>query len=109
MVHQAAASTTAGTVLGTLIGLILIGLGIIAYSVPTIVVLARKAPNVTPVVLVTIFLGWTLIGWVVALVMAMRPKQQTQPYPPYQSPPTQAPPPPYERPPYGRPGGFGVP
>jgi Superinfection immunity protein len=73
--------------------------------VPTIVVIGRKAPNIGQVVVVNFFLGWTFVGWVVALVMALKPKPQMQPYPP----PFQAPPPPYEPPPYGRPGGFGTP
>ncbi len=46
---------------GALIGL---------YFLPTIVALARKRPNVLPIGLLNLFLGWTLVGWVVALVWA---------------------------------------
>ena len=47
--------------------------GIAAYWVPTIVVLVRHAPNVAQVVVVNLLLGWTVIGWIVALVMALKP------------------------------------
>jgi hypothetical protein len=43
-----------------------------AYFAPTIVAAARKVPNQGSVLVVNTFLGWTLIGWVVALAMAAR-------------------------------------
>lgn len=42
------------------------------YFIPLIVALIRKVPNVGSVAVVNILLGWTLIGWVVALAMAVR-------------------------------------
>ena len=42
------------------------------YFAPSIVGLARKVPNIGSVVVINFFLGWTLIGWVVALAMAAR-------------------------------------
>ncbi|UHC81657.1 superinfection immunity protein [Pseudomonas sp. NIBR-H-19] len=38
------------------------------YFAPTFNALSRKHPNKTPVLLMNLFLGWTLVGWVVALV-----------------------------------------
>jgi hypothetical protein len=49
----------------------LIGLGI--YFLPTIVALARGKKRITPLVLVNVFLGWTLVGWIVTLVWAFSP------------------------------------
>jgi hypothetical protein len=40
--------------------------------VPTIVAYRRHVPNRGAVVVINAFLGWTLIGWVVALAMACR-------------------------------------
>jgi hypothetical protein len=40
------------------------------YFLPSIIALARKVRNTGSVVLINLFLGWTLIGWVVALAMA---------------------------------------
>lgn len=40
------------------------------YFAPTIVAMQRKQPNTTAIVMLNIFGGWTLIGWVVALVWA---------------------------------------
>jgi hypothetical protein len=42
------------------------------YFVPTIVAVVRKVTNQGSVAVINLFLGWTLIGWVVALAMACR-------------------------------------
>jgi hypothetical protein len=42
------------------------------YFLPTIIAAARKVPSVGSVVVINVLLGWTLIGWVVALAMAAR-------------------------------------
>ena len=72
----------------------LIVAGVIAYWVPTVVALARRVPAVGQVVVVNFFLGWTFIGWVVALVMAFRARRPPRP----PQPPAQV------RGSYGRPG-----
>jgi hypothetical protein len=41
-----------------------------AYFLPTIVAAGRHHHNVATVAIVNVFLGWTFIGWVVALAMA---------------------------------------
>ena len=43
-----------------------------AYWVPTVVAFVRHVPAKAQIVVVNVFLGWTLIGWVIALVMAFR-------------------------------------
>lgn len=42
------------------------------YFVPTVIAFIRKVPNAGSVVVINLFLGWTLIGWVLALAMAAR-------------------------------------
>ena len=43
-------------------------LGTIAvYLLPTLIALERKHEQAAPIAIVNIFLGWTLVGWVVAL------------------------------------------
>jgi len=42
------------------------------YFVPTIVAVFRKVTNQGSVAVINIFLGWTFIGWIVALAMACR-------------------------------------
>lgn len=41
------------------------------YFVPAIVAAVRQTHNSTAILLLNIFTGWTGIGWVVALVMAI--------------------------------------
>lgn len=40
------------------------------YFLPTIVANYRKKKNYNAIMLVNIFLGWTFLGWVIALVWA---------------------------------------
>lgn len=46
-----------------------------AYFLPTLVAVMRSVPNAGSVVVINLFLGWTLIGWVVSLAMAARSAQ----------------------------------
>lgn len=55
-----------GDILLFLAPFVLIGL----YFLPTIVANTRKKKNYNAIMLVNIFLGWTFLGWVVALVWA---------------------------------------
>lgn len=48
--------------------LMLFFIGAVVYFLPTINAKSRKHPNVSSIFLLDLFLGWTLIGWVVALV-----------------------------------------
>lgn len=40
------------------------------YFLPILVAMVRKTKNVAQVLVINFFLGWTFVGWVVALVMA---------------------------------------
>lgn len=57
------------------IGLIVVG----AYFLPTIVANVRKhpPPNIGSIAVINLFLGWTYVGWVVALALACRSQPQT--------------------------------
>ena len=45
--------------------------GIAMYFLPAIIAAARHTHNATGILLLNIFLGWTVVGWVVALLMAI--------------------------------------
>lgn len=47
-----------------------IGLVFIIYFLPAVVACARGHQNALAVFVLTLFLGWTLLGWVLALVWA---------------------------------------
>lgn len=49
-----------------------IGFGTVMYFLPTILAFARNKRDVVGILLLNIFLGWTVIGWVVALVWAVK-------------------------------------
>ncbi|HEY2355552.1 MAG TPA: superinfection immunity protein [Gaiellaceae bacterium] len=42
------------------------------YLFPTIVGAARGVPNIGSIFVINFFLGWTFLGWVIALAMAAR-------------------------------------
>ena len=46
------------------------------YFAPSIVAALRHKSNLGGIVIVNLFLGWTIIGWGVALVMACNPEPQ---------------------------------
>jgi hypothetical protein len=56
--------------------------GVALYLIPTIIAIVRKVPNVGSVIVINLFLGWTLIGWVVALAMAATSTQPRVASPP---------------------------
>ncbi len=42
----------------------------LAYFFPTIVAVLRRHRQQTPILILNLFLGWTLLFWVIALAMA---------------------------------------
>jgi len=53
---------------GVIGSLMLFFIGAVLYFLPTINGKSRKHPNTDSIFLLNLFLGWTLMGWVVALV-----------------------------------------
>jgi hypothetical protein len=53
-------------------GFIMFILALVVYFLPTIIALAKKRRNTLAIFLLNFFLGWTFIGWVVALVWAVK-------------------------------------
>ena len=51
--------------------LLLLALVIALYFVPWLVAVSRKHNNAGAIAVLNIFLGWTFLGWVAALVWSM--------------------------------------
>ena len=51
-------------------GFVLLAVGILLYFIPAIV--ARKKRSFGSVMAINFFLGWTIVGWVVALAWALK-------------------------------------
>ncbi|MGY2294284.1 superinfection immunity protein [Pseudomonas yamanorum] len=49
---------------------VLLALCFVIYFLPTLVASGRNHANATPIFLVNLLLGWTFLGWVVAIVWA---------------------------------------
>ncbi len=52
-----------------------IAAGLALYFLPTIVGFKKQQPNKTSIFLLNLFLGWSLIGWVISLVWATKNEQ----------------------------------
>jgi Superinfection immunity protein len=48
------------------------GFGFVLYFLPTIVAAARSKRDTMSIFVLNFFLGWTAIGWVIALVWALK-------------------------------------
>jgi hypothetical protein len=48
------------------------GFGFVMYFLPSIIALARSKRDIVGILLLNLVLGWTMIGWVVALVWALK-------------------------------------
>jgi hypothetical protein len=50
---------------------LLILMGLVIYFVPTFIARSKKKRNAAAIFALNLFLGWTLVGWVIALVWAL--------------------------------------
>ncbi|MBU2759942.1 superinfection immunity protein [Acidithiobacillus sulfurivorans] len=48
------------------------------YFIPTIIAMRRKKSNLAAIMVLNIFLGWSLVGWVISLVWALSMDAQPQ-------------------------------
>jgi hypothetical protein len=51
-----------------IIGILALVFIFVAYFLPTIIAQGRGHRQAIPITLINLFLGWTFLGWVVALV-----------------------------------------
>ena len=45
--------------------------GVVVYFIPSIIASKKRHPHVLPIVLLNLFLGWAILGWVGALIWAV--------------------------------------
>lgn len=48
------------------------GFGLVMYFLPSVIALARSKRDLLAIFLLNFFLGWSVIGWIVALVWAAK-------------------------------------
>jgi hypothetical protein len=58
--------------LGIFFFLPIVGFGFLFYFLPAILAFARNKRDTTSILLLNLFLGWTFVGWVIALVWALK-------------------------------------
>lgn len=77
--------TTSGTAVGMggMIIIIWLMLGLAIYMIPSIIALAKRNKR-TKVILFNIFLGWTVVMWIISLVWACKREEIPAEQPPYQ-------------------------
>ncbi len=60
-------------------GFVILAALLVLYFLPTVVAKRRGAENPNPTFIVNLFLGWTFLGWVVALAMGAGAKTRQRP------------------------------
>jgi hypothetical protein len=48
------------------------GFGFVLYFLPTIIAAIKSKRDIVAILLLNLFLGWSVIGWIVALVWAAK-------------------------------------
>lgn len=48
------------------------GFGFVMYFLPSIIALAKSKRDLLSIFLLNLFLGWSVIGWVIALVWSVK-------------------------------------
>ena len=59
-------------IVSTLLFFPFVGLPFLMYFLPSIIALARSKRDLLSIFLLNLFLGWSVIGWIVALVWAAK-------------------------------------
>ena len=49
---------------------------LVIYFVPTITAIGNKKQDACAIIVLNLFLGWTFIGWVIALIWTMMNKNE---------------------------------
>lgn len=69
-ISPSAQSSTTATDVSSIAGLFGLALLVAVYFVPSLVGVTRQHHNLGSIVVLNLFLGWTVIGWVLALAMS---------------------------------------
>jgi hypothetical protein len=67
----AGAPSSVGKIAALITGLVLVGFLFWFYFLPALIARERSHPNVEAIFAINLLLGWTLVGWVVALAWAL--------------------------------------
>jgi hypothetical protein len=60
------------SILATLATVVLAAIATALYLLPVLLGWGRRVPDIGSVAVINILLGWTLVGWAVALALALR-------------------------------------
>ncbi len=61
------------TILGLILTIIMF-IGIVIYIIPSLLALLRHNKKTGLIAIINIFLGWSIIGWIIALTMSLSSK-----------------------------------
>jgi hypothetical protein len=61
----------------TILGFFYLAVLVWLYFLPTFIAVLRGTHNIGPVAVINTTLGWTMIGWIVALAMSVTAHRQT--------------------------------
>jgi Na+/proline symporter len=79
MVDPLAAAIVAEFLLAIVMLVVVAIIGVALYILPVLVAVLRKHPDAVAISVLSILLGWTLLGWVFALVWALNGVRKQKP------------------------------
>jgi len=59
-------------ILGIILMIVCLVAGAGVYFIPTFVALARRQRNILSIFILNLLLGWSIVGWVISLVWALK-------------------------------------
>ncbi|MGQ7947180.1 superinfection immunity protein [Flavobacterium sp. WC2509] len=60
------------------ISITVIIIAVLIYFFPSVIAFSRSKSNTTAIVMLNLFLGWSFIGWIIALIWAVSKDRETQ-------------------------------
>lgn len=74
---QALVVETVGGLAGSTLGIVLLSACALLYFLPPVIASLRRHNNTVPIFLVTLFWGWTVVGWMIALTWSFTDNTST--------------------------------
>ena len=59
-------------IIGILLMIAMMIAGLAVYFIPTFIAVARRQRNILSIFILNLLLGWSVIGWVISLVWALK-------------------------------------
>lgn len=64
-------NSTKALLIAILIMIVIVLVFIVLYLFPSVIAIKKKHKDLIKILIINIFLGWTIVGWIISLVLAI--------------------------------------